>query len=85
MLLGDGGLDSGGTCDDAEEHDAMTASLGQQIAELDKQARSLAAEQGRIEAQVALITAELKQRQAAQMRASSDVQATLVDLVEQHT
>ena len=77
--------DFGGTSQEEDaEHDELTAKLGAQIAELEGNAATAAAEMSKLGAETKVLAAELKQRQSAQRGVTQDVRKTLTELVEKH-
>ena len=87
MLLGDddAALQGSEGAEDASEHDELTERLGRQVAEVESQAARHQADLSKLQTEIDVLQAELRQRKSAQLRASRDVEQALAGLVEEHS
>lgn len=87
MLLGDddAALQGSEGAEDASEHDELTERLGRQVAEVESQAARHQADLSKLQTEIDVLQAELRQRKSAQLRGSRDVEQALAGLVEEHS
>ena len=84
MLLSDDAVGGPTTLEDRHEHDDLTAHLSRQLANLEDAANTHRATKTRLDAEIAMVNIELKQRKSARLRVTEDVERTLAALIKGH-